>query len=200
MFYCVFPDDTDGTAAEAASGDTGTQDAGNRPGQLGQNIAFLTGYLVIVPQRFVGFIDQAAELCDVILLQSLQSMDGALVFIDRMLCPFSAYRIHDGVFAGLEGLFGKLSKSLDICHLLKVGKRGFAFPPSVIVGRTHQRVLHTAVGDDNDLLREDNGSIFKLQGIGIQENRVILLSHGAGKLIHDSAAHPVEIVLRVLPD
>ena len=57
--------DTYGAATKTAAGDAGSEYTRNFPGQRCQKISFLTGGLVIIPQRNMGSVDQSAKLLQV---------------------------------------------------------------------------------------------------------------------------------------
>ena len=97
----------------------------------------------------------------------------------------------------------QLSEAFQFLHTRYVPqgrKRLRTFPPAVVVGRRDQGMFHVAVRDDQPVLSEHKRHKIILQRVRIQIDRMILLSHGRGKLIHDPAVHAAVLILRLLSD
>ena len=100
----------------------------------------------------------------------------------------------------LEFSFCQIAKCLDIYNGLQILQSSFTFSPAVIVSGRYQTVFYLAVGDHDSCIWQFYRCIFIVQGVGIQEDRTILFTHGRSKLIHDSAVHTIEVVFRILTD
>ena len=61
-------------------------------------------------------------------------------------------------------------------------------------------MLHLAVGNDDLCTVQHARCILIVQSSCIQEDRMIFLSHGNSKLIHDSTVATVEVIFRILSD
>ena len=61
-------------------------------------------------------------------------------------------------------------------------------------------MFYLAVCDDDLGVFQLDGSILEFQSIGIEEDRVVLFTVGAGELVHDTAVAAVKVVLRVLSE
>ena len=148
----------------------------------------------------MGSVHQLAELSDIVGLQRGNRLDGALVLINRVLCALSAYLILDRILILLKLLLVQVAQGLDVHHLLQLGKSGLALASSLVVFGIAQAALLVAAGDDDLRAFQMDGRVLIAEIRGIQEDGMILLSHGDGELIHDAAVNAVEIILGILAD
>lgn len=85
-FDCVVLDEADRGAAEARARHARTDDAILLPCDLSERIEFLARHFVVVAQREVRLVHQAAELLHIVVLESLDSVERAVVLVDSMAC------------------------------------------------------------------------------------------------------------------
>ena len=133
-------------------------------------------------------------------LQGLHCPDGTPIFINRVLCPFSAHVVLDGRLIFFKRLFIQISQTVDFYRLLQLRQRSLALAAALIVLGIPQAPLLIAAGNDDLCPLQSNGRIGKGQICRIQKDGIIFLSHGNGKLIHDAAVHFVIIILGILSD
>ena len=131
-----------------------------------------------------------------------------LEHLDRLVYPF-VFR-HGVTSPSIHRIVRHKIRQFLECHGTEIAKvSGFHFPvdsrqrllalasPFVIFG-SHQIVILVRVGDHQFVAVNIQGYQIVIQRGTIQRDGMFLLSHSHGKLVHNPAIHPHEIVFRVL--
>ena len=90
----------------------------------------------------MGSIHQLSKGLDILIFQSLNCLDGALVLIDRMLCTAAIRLILDGGLEFFELLLCQFSETLDSTYGLQICKSLCTLVPAVIICRSDKAVLY----------------------------------------------------------
>ena len=117
-----------------------------------------------------------------------------------MLCTLSADITLNNSLELLKGLLIQVTQRLDLYYLLQFCQCGLTLAAALIVlGISQASLFITACDHDLRILQMDR-CILIFQCCSIQENSVVLFTHGNGKLIHDTAVYLVVFVLGELSD
>ena len=146
----------------------------------------------------MGSVHQSAELLYIVFLQCLYRTDGTAVLINRMLRALSAHITLNNGSKLFKGLFIQLAQSLNLHNLLQFSQRCFTFATSFIVLGISQTSLLIAARNYNLCSLQGNRRIFIGKSCRIQKNRIVLLSHGNRKLIHNTAVYLIEFIFGIL--
>ena len=141
-----------------------------------------------------------SKCLNIVCLQRLYRADGTLVLVYRMLRPSPAYFTLNETCIFLKGLLVQLTQGRNGNCLLQLCQSRLTFAAALIVLGIAQSTLLVAAGYDKLCTLQYNRCIFIGQVSGIQKNGIVLLTHGNGKLIHDTAVDFIELILRKLPN
>ena len=117
--YRIIFYNADCASAESAAGNAGPDHARDFPCQINQNINFITGNCIVVPQRYMGLIHQFSEPADIACAKSSDSVDGALIFVNCMFRSFQLCRICDQAFVCFKVLRTQIAKRFNVEFFLQ---------------------------------------------------------------------------------
>ena len=136
-----------------------------------------------------------ADRLVVALLQSLADVEHPFLLADDITGPFVVL-LRDPVPDGIELLHRSSAQELLPEHLRHTLARGAA----VVVGRTHQLVLHARIDEHQPVALRIEREVGVLQRAAVQPDQVALLAEHRGELVHDAAVHAAVVVLGGLAD
>ena len=184
----------DRTAAEAAAHDARTRHAA-RLGNFGQEVQFLARHFVILRHAPVGFVHPLADRFVVTLFERIADIEHTLLLADHVAGTLVVL-VRDLILDGIELLHRSAAQELLPEHL----GHPLARSPAVVVGRTHQLVLHARIEQDEFVTLGVEREIGILQRTAVQTDQVALLAEHRGELVHDAAVHAAVVVLGRLTD
>ena len=184
----------DRTAAETAAHDARTRHTA-RLGNFGQEVQFLARHFVILRHAPVGFVHPLADRFVVTLFERIADIEHTLLLADHVAGTLVVL-LRNLILDGIELLHRGAAQELLPEHL----RHPLARSPAVVVGRTHQLVLHARIEQDEFVTLGVEREIGILQRTAVQTDQVALLAENRSELIHDAAVHAAIVMLGGLAD
>ena len=198
LFCGVAPHQCHGAAAEARTGHAHAEHTGHGNRRIMQEIQFAAGDVVIMPQADVGSVHEFAENGKVSLLQTVHTLQHALILRDHVpaFCRDVCGQI---IFEAVELFHGNVTKRRDPGQVaLKQLEAPLTGVSPVVVRGTGQGARHARVEDQQPVVLKRHGHMLVFQAAAVQKQGRIGSRKTRGELIHDAALNAHVFILRLL--